>query len=1631
MEISSVPKRSDVTAARLNLEVGIDPFLVSILKKAKTPRKKTWTLKTDANCLAWFYSHIKIPERKKIDPWDSLDIEDFKVVDVSIPAVETCTSFAQKVASLSKRQTRKLLSENDKSTNSGTPSSSKKKDMEEARKRRRREWEKKMYPKTYVAPLKEIRIANSINILIALRKLVRRRELHIKMMREAVELDWWRAISEDWKGIIRLLTCEIVELVQEWREKLGPVDGDRPWSPTSNQHPRAFLWKGKNYLLKIPTDLDFMCKRSCYGSAQQRNPFLLPFPLEALHEFARADHDQMSWGCRISMAASKLLDEEKRCGSYVWNNSSSKLIKVPEPSLVLLNDIKNSFQTKACNWSNRGVDRRGKSHAGSLVSAHRGSTACTLSTLRSRGSIRSFSSRGGSSGRGNSRGRDIFTPGSVGVGLFSVPQPGQSEEKEDALSSAASTWQIDVDSNSRSGTAPFILATPATLAPLPATMLSPSSTSKQEETGDHEERSLHSRDSYVSDDHNLYPPEYLLLESNGPETSSESLQQIIASRQTQQQQTALVPIISGKSTTPAIGQPHNQTPVMLSSLQLSPFGKKSQRTVTMRAKGNWTPPGYDADNGFTILTQCPLADCLVCDALRSERRIAVYTAKTERSQRVGLYNAMMNSRLSMLHDMSATIIQALWRGALLRQRLIRPMYYEDYEVTSDLGGTRMTTWLPNAHLAGIRLQRVARCALAYWELKRRRRAELERVMAIRIQNRYRINKSKMLMAYLKVERQTFEAKQYKAAVALQNVFRARTARRLVRVMIEARRKSNKDNGAANTILRAWRCAMARHRVFILKATKFQIKISALYRCMKGFDRYQTYQQLQQADEARIKPAHIRLEHLRAALLESERREVKSIVTDIINQVEKDVEADMEAEREAIILAKEKAEAIAYERKTGRKKPVLKRKKKTVVSESKDDNSKENVDHELSIERSVTDVRELIRYMRKRNVLPSPAENKNPSEVLKSWSDFDDRQIVTRLTLDQDLNKGHDFGTLKSILQIKKNIKDVETFLKKWRSLARKSFMWSRVSQRYVQSKGVVPESVHVIEKMHRVAAAVFEHSHLRTYNTQNIHDNLLFVRRHLVERQKQRNLDTDILVTFSKAQALLWLNKGNENAKKILTKKNKEHDRAILDKEEKFICYEDRRGHEMRQYLTSTSYARIALWEVFSTLFDDRSRRELYLHRNKNDKKKIKELDENAVLPPMEEDGAIIVEHVTIALREFQEFTRRARRPVKSTIKNEELMTILDKDGIGRVQFEHVCWWFFSGEHVKRDSGMATHVKNMAQLYLKRKRVLLHRWSTKQFFSLGPVKRYNQKKAKKKAELEYSENRRRQELEHAEKKMKEALEEQRLSKEKALEDEILGQIRFQNDLGDEIWRNMRLDPPYEKHIRPPCWSVELSEAIIDQGIAHKDRKAIPFKDNYIKGIEDTDSENEEEEWEKKAKALVGGEEKDGDEKEDEEKEKEKETEEEEEEEEEEEGGGEELREKVTKKKSEKLGKSKVFSVPFVPRIKVPGNDMRISSMFSRGIAEKQLKEQSEKYRKELRKRRKKREKAEKKAEKEKQKIAAMTPEERLEYLLSKSKKGKQDKVAERAKKKKEKEEKERARKERRKEQKRKKGGRSK
>ena len=260
----------------------------------------------------------------------------------------------------------------------------------------------------------------------------------------------------------------------------------------------------------------------------------------------------------------------------------------------------------------------------------------------------------------------------------------------------------------------------------------------------------------------------------------------------------------------------------------------------------------------------------------------------------------------------------------------------------------------------------------------------------------------------------------------------------------------------------------------------------------------------------------------------------------------------------------------------------------------------------------------------------------------------------------------------------------------------------------------------------------------------------------------------------------------------------------------------------------------------------------------------------------------------------------------------------------------------------------------------------------------GPIKKNLEQKRKKVEALDFTARRRAEELLAADKEMAFALEEERTKKEKEIEDGILAQIRYQNDLGDEVWRDMHLDPPYEKHIRAPCWSVALSKAIIENGIAHKDRKALPF----VKVVEETDSEHEEEEeWEKKAKALVNG----------------------------------VVHEETTttedgKEEEDKTIKPIVFAVPYVPRIKVPGNALRVSRILSKGIGVKDLKEQSEKYRKELRKRNKKRQRAEKKLLKEKARIAAMTPEERLEDQMQKSAKGKKQRGAARAKQKKVKEE---------------------
>ena len=62
-----------------------------------------------------------------------------------------------------------------------------------------------------------------------IRRLAKRREEHIRLMKEAVELDWWRAINIEWKAVLRMQTVKIIEKIQTWREKYEEPDRIFKW----------------------------------------------------------------------------------------------------------------------------------------------------------------------------------------------------------------------------------------------------------------------------------------------------------------------------------------------------------------------------------------------------------------------------------------------------------------------------------------------------------------------------------------------------------------------------------------------------------------------------------------------------------------------------------------------------------------------------------------------------------------------------------------------------------------------------------------------------------------------------------------------------------------------------------------------------------------------------------------------------------------------------------------------------------------------------------------------------------------------------------------------------------------------------------------------------------------------------------------------------------------------------------------------------------------------------------------------------------------------------------------------------------------------------------------------------------
>jgi hypothetical protein len=115
------------------------------------------------------------------------------------------------------------------------------------------------------------------------------REQYLQRLQQLV-----RTISKKFKpevadclDLIRLATLEVVECIVRWRRI---KDDDQA----------IFIWNGLNYLLKIPSDLDFLAEYRAVqiwmGFSLLRNPFCVPFPLESN---TRANRDGEWLICRL------------------------------------------------------------------------------------------------------------------------------------------------------------------------------------------------------------------------------------------------------------------------------------------------------------------------------------------------------------------------------------------------------------------------------------------------------------------------------------------------------------------------------------------------------------------------------------------------------------------------------------------------------------------------------------------------------------------------------------------------------------------------------------------------------------------------------------------------------------------------------------------------------------------------------------------------------------------------------------------------------------------------------------------------------------------------------------------------------------------------------------------------------------------------------------------------------------------------------------------------------------------------------------------------------------------------------------------------------------------------------------
>lgn len=114
----------------------------------------------------------------------------------------------------------------------------------------------------------------------------------------------------DLLDLLRVATLECVEAIAAWRKKSQREQ--RAKASTNDVAP--YLWNGVNYILKIPSDLEFLGKHSALvqwlGFSLERNPFVLPINLD----------------CRVKLSGGGAVSPERTPLSCV--DDSSRFIEV-------------------------------------------------------------------------------------------------------------------------------------------------------------------------------------------------------------------------------------------------------------------------------------------------------------------------------------------------------------------------------------------------------------------------------------------------------------------------------------------------------------------------------------------------------------------------------------------------------------------------------------------------------------------------------------------------------------------------------------------------------------------------------------------------------------------------------------------------------------------------------------------------------------------------------------------------------------------------------------------------------------------------------------------------------------------------------------------------------------------------------------------------------------------------------------------------------------------------------------------------------------------------------------------------------------------------------------------------------